>query len=145
MLTEHLLNLNLHLKLVGLSLIVLGVSHAFFGRRFGWKEEFARVSLLNRQIFYVHCFFIALVVSMLGVLCLVFTEALLEPSLLGRVLLSGIVLFWACRLGFQFFVYDASLWRGHPFNTRMHILFALLWSYYVAVFSWALWQQLSGA
>ena len=38
----------------------------FFPRQFRWREELARLSLLNRQIFLVHTFFIVLVVTMMG-------------------------------------------------------------------------------
>lgn len=135
-------SLELHLKLAGMALIILGFSHAFFGPRLQWKEELARISLLNRQIFYVHTFFIALIVVMLGVLACFYTKELLAPSRLARVVLSGIVLFWSCRLWIQFFVYDASLRKGHRFHTRVHILFSFLWLYLVGVFGWALWHQL---
>ena len=135
-------SLELNLKFAGLALMLLGIAHAFFGPRFNWKQEFERVSLLNRQIFYVHTFFIALVVTLLGVLAFFYTTVLLEPTQLARVVLCGIVIFWGCRLAAQFFVYDASLWKGDRFNTRMHILLSLLWLYLVGVFSWALWCQM---
>ena len=53
------MNLTLHLQIVGLLLILLGLSHAFFNLYFGWQQELASVSLLTRQIFFVHTFFIA--------------------------------------------------------------------------------------
>lgn len=134
-------NLELHLKLAGVALILLGISHTFFGPRLKWKEELARLSLLNRQIFYVHTFFIALIVVMLGILAFFYTPALVERTALARVVLSGIVVFWLCRLLIQFFGYSASLWKGDRFNTSIHILFSLLWFYFTGVFGWALWQQ----
>lgn len=137
-----MLSIEFHLKLAGIALIVLGLSHAVFGPRFQWKEELGRISLLNRQIFYVHTFFIALVVVLLGILALFYTKELLTPSPLARVVLSGILFFWVCRLLIQFFVYDASLWKGNRFNTRMHVLFSFLWLYLVCVFAWALWHQM---
>jgi hypothetical protein len=136
------MSLSLHLKLAGATLLLLGMAHAFFPRRFNWKGELSAVSPLNRQIFQVHCFFIGLVIAQLGLLALLFTPTLLERTALARVLLSGILLFWLARLLAQFFVYDAALWRGHRFNTRVHLLFTMLWTYYVAVFGWALWSQL---
>jgi len=137
-----LLNLDLHLKWAGFTIILLGVSHAFFGPRFKWKEELARLSLLNRQIFHVHNFFIAVVLVMLGLLCLLGTKALIEPTLLGRCFTGGVTLFWAMRLFFQFFVYSADLWRGQKFETFIHYLFAFAWSYYTAVFGWAFGLQM---
>jgi hypothetical protein len=134
--------LSLHLKIVGISLLLLSLAHAFFARRFNWGEELKRLSLLNRQIFLVHCFFIALILAMFGLLALVFTEALLERTALARIVLGGLLTFFLTRLVIQFCVYDASLWRGDRFNTRVHVFFSFLWAYYAAVFGWALWNQL---
>jgi hypothetical protein len=136
------MSLSLQLKLAGASLILLALAHAFFPRRFDWKEELGRLSLLNRQIFQVHCFFIALVLFLFGLLALFFTHTLLDRTALARVVLGGLVLFWLARLVVQLFIYDASLWKGDRFNTRVHALFAFLWVYYVTVFGWALWNQL---
>ncbi len=138
-----LLSLETHLKLAGLSLIALGVMHGFLSERFAWKEELSRLSLLNRQIFYVHTFFVALILVLLGTLSLFGTNALLEKTALGRDFCGGVTLFWLCRWIFQFCVYDASLWRGKRFETRIHILFSLLWTYYVVVYGLAFWGQLA--
>lgn len=128
------MSLELHLKVVGLILLILGPAHAVFPRRFSWKSELEKVSLLTRQIFYVHHFFIGLVVTMLGALCLFGTSALLQKTPLGAILLGGITFFWLCRLVIQFFIFDASHWRGHRFNTQVHIAFVVLWIYLVGVF-----------
>lgn len=137
-----LFSLAFQLKLTGATLIFLGVSHAFFDKRFGWREETARLSLLNRQIFYVHNFFIALTCVLMGAISLFGTRALLEPTLAGSWICGGFAIFWACRLVCQFFVYDASLWRGKVFETTIHWLFAAVWTYYTAIFSWAWWRQI---
>ncbi len=140
-----LFDLSFHLRLAGLTLIFLGVAHAFFGPRFKWREETARLSLLNRQIFYVHTFFIALVLILMGILCVFGTRGLLETTFVGRWLCAGITLFWASRLVCQFFVYSPELWRGKLLETFMHALFACAWTYYSAVFGWAWWLQMKAA
>jgi hypothetical protein len=140
-LLSNAFNLNWHLRFVGALLVFLGLAHAAFPRRFGWKNELQNVSLLTRQIFYVHHFFVAFVVTLQGVLCLFWAQELLAPSPLARLLLAGLVIFWATRWLFQFFVYDKRLWQGDTFNTRMHLLFSLLWTYLVVVFAWALCLQ----
>lgn len=139
---EWILSLELHLKLAGLSLMTLGVAHAFFDKRFHWREEMARVSLLNRQIFFVHTFFIALMLVLLGSLSLFGTAALVERSRLGQLFLGDVTLFWSCRWFCQFVVYDAAIWRGKRFETLGHIAFSGLWTYYVVVYAWALASQL---
>ena len=47
------MTLSLNLRIVGILLVLLGLSHAFFNRYFGWERELAGVSLLTRQIFFV--------------------------------------------------------------------------------------------
>jgi hypothetical protein len=51
------MTLQIHLQIVGCLLVLLGLSHAFMNRHFGWGKELAEISLLTRQIFYVHTFF----------------------------------------------------------------------------------------
>lgn len=129
--------IELHLKIVGTLLILLGVAHCTFPKRFGWKDELARLSLLNRQIFLVHCFFIALTLVLMGSITFLYAKALLEPTSLNRALLAGAAVFWACRLFVQFFIYDPKLWKGNVFNTWMHVLFSCLWTYLIATYSLA--------
>jgi len=121
--------LEINLKIVGALLIALGIAHGTFGKRFEWKADLAKLSLLNRQMFLVHCFFIALTLVLMGGVTLFYTEALLQPAPLSRVVLAAVVIFWLCRLFIQFFVYDSLLWRGNKFNTWMHVLFSFFWTY----------------
>ena len=136
------MSLELHLKIVGVSLIALGLAHFLFPKRFHWKEELERLSLLNRQIFWVHDWFVVLTIIMFGIVSLVYTDSLLAYSKLAEVVLAGFFTFWLCRLYVQFFVYDSSLWKGDRFNTRVHIAFSLTWLYYVMVYGCALLYQL---
>jgi hypothetical protein len=124
-----------HLHVVGLSLILLALAHVDFSKRFHWQEELARVSLLNRQIFFVHSFFVCLVLVQMGLLCLLAPQTLLAPSPLGLYVTAGFTVFWTIRLWSQWFVYDWRLWMGKRLETFMHIIFTALWSYYVAVFA----------
>lgn len=134
-------DLLLHLRIVGASLLILAVAHIYFGRRLGWKDDLVKLSAINRQIFLVHAFFICLTLGLMGILAMVFPEALLSRSALGKLVLAGLVIFWGMRLIFQWFVYDAAHWRGHRGNTVVHVLFTLLWAYYTAVFAIALRGQ----
>jgi hypothetical protein len=135
--------LTLLLKIAGILLIGLSLIHAFFSRRFAWAEELPRLSLLNRQIFQVHCFFIALTVGLMGVLLFGWTDALVTRSPLAKAIAGGLTIFWSCRLVFQWTVYDSSLWRGRRFETAMHWLFTTLWLFLTAVFGWTFAVQCS--
>jgi hypothetical protein len=131
------------LKIAGVLLIGLSLMHVFFGRRFAWAEELPRLSLLNRQMFQVHCFFIALTVGLMGLLALGWSELLVTPSPLARVIAAGLTIFWCCRLVFQWMVYDWTLWRGRSFETTMHWLFTALWMFLTTVFGWTFMVQCS--
>jgi hypothetical protein len=135
------MSLDLHLKIVGASLLLLGGLHGLFPWRFHWRQELGRLSLLNRQIFIVHCLFIVLTLWMMGILALAFTDRLLDPTPLATPILAGLALFWLLRLVVQWAVYDHALWRGDRFNTLVHLAFTALWSYYALVFGAALWQM----
>ena len=131
----------LHLRLAGLLQILLALLHLDFPRRFRWREELASLSLLNRQMFHVHTFFVCLVLVLFGALSLLAPDALLEPTRLARLVLFGIALFWAVRLYCQWFVYDPRLWRGQRFETTMHFVFTAVWCYFVAVYGGAWWSN----
>jgi hypothetical protein len=132
------MNIYFHLRVVGALLLALGLAHSMFGRYFEWQKELAQLSLLTRQIFRVHCFFIALLVAMIGVCSLFYTKALLESGTLSRVVLTGFIVFWLSRLAFQFFVYDPAIWRGRRFYTVMHVVFSFSWIYVVLTYGVAL-------
>ncbi|HEY0074522.1 MAG TPA: hypothetical protein VGB77_10495 [Abditibacteriaceae bacterium] len=138
-----LFSLPFHLKLAGFALLALAFAHLFFEKRFGWKDELMRLSPFNRQMFYVHNFFVTLVLVMIGALSLFGTNALLEKSALGLYVTGGISFFWLCRWLVQFFFYESKLWRGKKFETAAHIAFALFWSYLLVVYGSALWHQIS--
>ena len=132
------MTLSIHLQIVGILLVLLGLSHAFFNRYFGWERELAAVSLLTRRVFFVHSFFIALGVVLAGAVSFKYADALLRPAALNRALLAAMVTFWLCRLLAQFFAYDSAIWRGDQFRTFMHVAFALTWFYVTATYGVAL-------
>jgi hypothetical protein len=132
------MTLSLHLQVVGALLVLLGLSHAFFNRYFGWDRELAAVSLLTRRVFFVHTFFIGMGVAMAGAVSFIDADALLRPDALSRAILAGMTAFWLCRLLAQFFAYESAIWRGDRFRTVLHVAFALLWTYVTATYGIAL-------
>lgn len=123
----------LQLKLIGFFLVILALLHAAFARYFNWRTDFAPVSLLNRQMMYVHTFFVAFAVLLMGVLCLTSATELVGTPL-GRRVALGCGVFWLARLLIQFFGYSPKLWQGKRFETFVHVVFAGLWSYLTAIF-----------
>jgi energy-converting hydrogenase Eha subunit G len=137
------MSLEIHLRIAGALLILLAAAHFFFPKELGWKEDLAKLTLLNRQVFLVHTGFIMLILVLFGVLALGFTSDLVAPSRLAAAVLGGLTLFWGSRLITQQFIYDRALWRGNRRNTILHIFATLLWIYLTAVFGWGWWRQMS--
>lgn len=130
--------MELHLKITGLLLIILAIIHIIFPKYFNWKSELSSLSLINKQLMYVHTFFIALVVLLMGVFCLYAADDIAYTKL-GRQLSLGLFIFWSIRLIFQFCMYSPKLWRGKLFESTIHVLFSILWIYFSIVFFFVYW------
>ncbi len=129
-----------NLQAIGAVMVVLAAVHAVFPRYFDWKTDLSKLSLINRQVMEVHTFFIALAVFLMGLVCLLEADALVETPL-GRHVAAGLAIFWGARLLAQLFWYSPQLWRKKRFETAVHILFTTLWLWFTASFV-ATWQQL---
>lgn len=128
-----------NLRASGVLLAGLVVLNTLVPRRFGWREDLARLSPINSEIFQVHAIFLVVTLALFSALLLTSADALLERTRLARAVLAGLTLFWALRMLVQWFYYSPSLWRGHRFNTVMHVLFSGLWIYMTGVFGAALY------
>lgn len=82
---------------------------------------------------YVHTFFIALTVALMGFLCLTSANALIETQL-GNKLALGLGAFWSIRLIVQFFGYSHKLWKGKIFEFTVHVVFSCFWIYASTIF-----------
>jgi hypothetical protein len=125
--------MEIHIKIAGSLLIALSLIHIVIPKYFKWDQELTSLSLITKQILYVHTFFIAFIVLLMGLLCLIYTHELLHDPF-GRVISLGLSGFWLTRLAFQFFVYSPKVWRGKRFETLMHVVFSVLWLYFSGVF-----------
>jgi hypothetical protein len=123
----------LQIQITGVLLILLALLHIGFPKYFNWRQECGSLSLINRQMFYVHAFFIAFAVFLMGVLCLTSAHELLNTGL-GKRICLGLGIFWIARLVIQFFVYSSKLWKGKTFETVVHVFLTLLWIYTGSVF-----------
>jgi hypothetical protein len=128
--------MDIHFKIIGGLLIVLALLHFYFPKYFNWKQELQPLSIMNRQIMYVHSFFIAFVVFLVGLLCLTSSNELLSTAL-GKRISLGIGIFWGTRLVIQFFGYSSKIWKGKVFETAVHIIFSIFWAYLTTIFMFA--------
>jgi hypothetical protein len=77
------------------------------------RENLAGVPKFIRQVFYVHWFYIVLIVGFFAALCFGFAHDLIGASPLGRFLSAFMTGFWILRIGLQWLYYDYSLLRRH--------------------------------
>jgi hypothetical protein len=127
--------MEIHFKIIGFLLVILALLHFIFPSYFKWKQELSALSLVNRQIMYVHSFFIALMVFLIGLLCITSAGELLNTGL-GKRILLGLGIFWGARLIIQFVGYSSKLWKGKSFETTVHILISIFWIYLSGLFIW---------
>ena len=125
--------MELQLKIIGFILIALSLIHSTFPKKFNWKEEFKSVSLINKEMMYIHTFFIGLLILLNGLLCIFCASDLINTNL-GKKISLGLFIFWCFRLLFQFIGYSSRLWKGKSFETIIHVLFTILWSYLTTIF-----------
>ena len=130
--------MELHIKIIGYLFILLAFIHVIFPKKFEWKKECGSLSLINKQMMYIHTFFIALVVLLMGILCITsYSELISTP--LGHKISFGFFIFWVIRFFVQFFGYSSELWKGKKFETLIHIVFSVFWAYVSVVFFMVYW------
>ncbi|MDB5008930.1 MAG: hypothetical protein JWQ84_1732 [Mucilaginibacter sp.] len=120
--------MEVNLKVIGVILIMLALVHSIFPKYFDWVNELSNISLINKQIMYVHTFFIALILIFMGLLCLTSANEIIYTKLGSRISL-GLGIFWGARLYVQFFGYSTKLWRGKRLESMVHIMLSILWIY----------------
>jgi hypothetical protein len=125
--------MEINLKITGCILVVLALIHTIFPKYFNWSNELSSISLVNRQMMYIHTFFIALILFLMGLLCLTSSEDIVKTELGNRIAL-GLGFFWMIRLFIQFFGYSTELWKGKKLESSIHIIFSILWIYFSIVF-----------
>jgi hypothetical protein len=100
-----------------------------------WRRELAKLTLLSRQLIWVHGAFIVLVIIAFGVLATCFSAELASGSALARGMCAFVALFWGARLGVQFIVFDATAYLTTAFlKTGYHAL-TFVFVYLAAVFA----------
>jgi hypothetical protein len=98
----------LHLGILIASALVPGV--------LDWRRELDNLRPLTRQLVWVHGVFIVLTIIGFGVISIVAPRELASGTILARAVCAFVAAFWLCRLGVQFFVFDAR-----PFLTRAYL------------------------
>jgi hypothetical protein len=77
------------------------------------RKHLTNVPRFIQQVFYVHWFYIVLVLGFFAALCFGFARDLMGASSLGRFLSAFMAGFWLLRIALQWLYYDYSLLRQH--------------------------------
>ena len=125
--------MELNLKIIGSCLILLGLIHTVFPKQFNWKQELSLLSIVNKEMMYVHTFFIAFTLFLIGLLCMTSSGDLVSTTF-GKRISLGLGVFFLLRLLVQFFGYSSKTWRGKIFETTVHVLFSIFWTYVTVIF-----------
>jgi hypothetical protein len=114
-------HLELWLRIAAVTQIALAGLSLCLARILDWKPDMARMSLLVRQVFEIHGWFIALTLVIWGVLTWQFApEMAAHPTQLARWLCAAIGAFWGLRTVMQWTHYSTSHWRGNTPRTVIH-------------------------
>ena len=139
-LSESLVTL---LKASAAAQIGAGVLNLFLARLLHWKGDLQRMSLLPRQVFYVHSWFITLTLLIFGVLTWRFAQDMIGGmNNMAAWLAGGIALFWALRSAIQVGYYSSSHWRGRRGRTVTHVVLVLAYLGLAATYTAATWSGL---
>lgn len=124
-------HLELFLRIIAVAQIGLAVLSLCLPRILDWKADIARMSLLVRQVFEIHSWFIALTLVIWGVLTWRFAPQMAGAAPeLARWLCAAIGIFWGVRSVMQWTHYSISHWRGNPQRTVIH------WTLFFGYVAW---------
>lgn len=98
------------LRLAGVMCAGLVGANFVAAPRLGYGRSLRNAEPVVRQIFYVHCGYIVMLITGLAVLCLGWPELLLERGM-GRVVSAFFTIFWLSRVVVQLTYYDRDLRR----------------------------------
>lgn len=126
------------LRTAGAVQLVIAGANFVLPARLEYEKNLAPASLIVRQIFLVHGFYIVLVVTALGLLCVAAPHELLADGRLAHYLRCFIALFWTLRIPIQLGYYDPEVRRR---NRVEDVLFASALIGVAATTSWLAWSH----
>jgi hypothetical protein len=135
-------HLELGLRIVAVAQIALAALSLCLPRILNWKPDIERMSLLVRDVFEIHSWFIALTLVIWGVLTWTFAAELAHASTaLARWLGAAIGMFWGLRCILQWTHYSPVHWRGNATRTLIHWTLFLGYGAWTAVYFLAAFRK----
>jgi hypothetical protein len=122
------------LKLAACAQFVVAILNFRLVALLGWRAELGRVSLLMREVFHVHLWFISFTLMIFAALTWKFAAEMMADNEIADWLALGIGLFWGMRAVLQITYYSASHWWGKLAPTMVHIALLLMYGGMCAVY-----------
>ena len=113
----------------------IAIVNLFLVRLLDWRPEVDRMSLLVREVFIVHAWFVSLTLLIFGALTFRFaTDFAAASHEIFRWLAAAIGAFWTLRTVLQITYYSSSHWRGRTDRTIIHIILLALYGGFAAAY-----------
>lgn len=131
--TEHLPQL---IFLAGIGQLGVLVASSLVPIRLDWKNIFATLPKLHRQMYWVYGGYVVLSIIGFGLISLFNADELAGGSRLARSLCGFISVFWSIRICLQP-VFDVKEFLTTWWLTAGYHLLTVLFLYFIVVFAWA--------
>ena len=116
-------------------MIALALSHVGLSKLLAWREDTKSLKPINQQVFIVHTIFLAVGIFLLGLVCLLDADALMEKTTLGLVGSACFAMCWLSRLLCQIFIFRSEITSDKRINGSLHAAGMALWVFYTGLFS----------
>jgi hypothetical protein len=130
--------LSILLQAAAIAQVAVAALNLFLVRLMKWEPDLARMSLLVREVFRVHAWFISVTLGIFGALSWRFAAEMASGAdVIGKWLCLGIGIFWAIRTVLQVTYYSSSHWRGQMGRTLAHVALLVCYGGMGVVYLWA--------
>jgi len=138
------MNLIIALKIVAVLQLGVAVLNLFLTRLLKSQEDLDKMSLLPRQVFNVHSWFVSIMLVIFGVLTFRFADQMVsgqsEPALW---IAAAAGIFWGIRTVIQMVYYSPSHWWGKTGRTVIHVVLLLVYGAMSATYLWPCFSKVS--
>ena len=122
--------------LAGIGQLSVLAASALVPVRLNWREEFAKLSPLHAQMYWVYGGYTVMSIIALALICVANAQELATGSRLARSLMLYMLVFWGVRLSLQPVLKVKPHLTTWWLKVGYHIL-TLLFAYFVGVAAWA--------
>jgi hypothetical protein len=121
--------------IAGIAQFSVLIASAYVPVHLHWRETFAVLPRLHRQLIYCYAAFIAASIIALGLVCVTLADELASGSSLARAVCAYGLTFWGVRLALQG-VFDVKPYVTHGWLRAGYHILTIWFIGFVAVYAW---------